>query len=660
MYGTRQTRRGREAMIPPLEFQQLFLLPRAIVVALVLALFTLGGCAGLDLPGTRSAKPSERLATERADAGNYADAARMYDVLASAETGPAADRLHLLAALNWLDAGSTETATTSFNRVPRFDVAPSLKTLWTLTEAALKVAAGDPTTALARLDNVANGDFSTAERVRFQAVRAQAYFALGDVAEAVGLLVRREIWLESEGAVIANHQLIWDGLRDSTQETLTAGAAAAEDRTVAGWIDLVLVTNPVRDSETRLQAAGNGWARRFPGHPANANFLPALLGEQPTLRTGAAERLALMLPLSGRQRSAANAIRDGFVAAYIADAAAFNAPTVRVYDTSPDGAILAYDRALSDGADVVVGPLRKTAVQEMALVEHLPVPLLALNRLPEAEYGPTGFYQFALAPEDEAISAARRAVALNERRAVALVPLGDWGERILANFRASLEAAGGRLLDYEYYDTAETDFSQQIQRVMQISASVARRNRVRNLVGQPLQYEPRRRQDIDFVFIAARPDNARALKPQLRFHYAGDLPVYATSAVYAEDGRSNTDLRGIRFPEIPWLIDTENQVEPSAETFSRYWRSEPQIARLYAMGIDAYRLVKTIFIDGNEAPLSGATGLLTVDHDGIVRRELSWAEFSRDSTVRLPDVEPAQPAAGDSPDELWPEVSGSD
>ena len=646
-------------MIPLLEFRQLFLLRRAVFVALFVPLLALSGCAGIDLPGMRSAEPSESLADSKADAGKYADAARMYDVLAAAETGPAADRLHLLAALNWLDAGEADPAAASFNRVPRYDVDPSLKTLWSLTEAALKTAAGDPTSALARLDNIANGEFSTAERIRYQAIRAQVHFAQGDVAQAVDLLVHREIWLESEGAVIANHQMIWDGLRASTQENLTAGVEATENRTVAGWIDLVLVTNPVRDSETRLQAAASSWGRRYPGHPAHANFLPALLGEQPALRTGAPERLALMLPLGGRQQSAANAIRDGFVAAYIADAAAFNAPTVRVYDTSPYGAILAYERAFSDGADVVIGPLRKTAVQEMALVEHLPVPLLALNRLPDDEYGPTGFYQFALAPEDEAISAARRAVALNERRAVALVPSGDWGNRILTNFRTGLESAGGQLLDYEYYDAAETDFSQQIQRVMQISASVARRNRVRNLVEQPLQYEPRRRQDIDFVFIAARPDNARALKPQLRFHYAGDLPVYATSAVFAEDGRSNRDLRGIRFPEIPWLIDTENQVEPSAETFSRFWRTEPQIARLYAMGIDAYRLVKAIFIDGTEAPLPGATGLLTVNHDGVVHRELSWAEFSDGSIVRMPDVEPALPGGEESADEVWPEVSGS-
>ena len=41
----------------------------------------------------------------------------------------------------------------------------------------------------------------------------------------------------------------------------------------------------------------------------------------------------------------------------------------------------------------------------------LPVPVLTLNYLPDEVAAPPALYQFALSPEDEAVSAAERAVA---------------------------------------------------------------------------------------------------------------------------------------------------------------------------------------------------------------------------------------------------------
>ena len=589
--------------------------------------------------------------------------ARIYEALGSGAAGDSSTRLYLLASLAWLDAGKTAEATAAYNRAGKTAGGPTTATLGVLAAAGLKVATGDADGGMNLLDTLAGDKLTLTERLRFQGTRGKALFALGKPGEATSMLVRREFWLESEHGVAANHQMIWDGLRAENTESLQSALDQTDDQTVAGWLALVLATNPARNNKNALRMAVNDWQRRFPGHAANNTFIPVLIDEDTGQISGSPQRIALLLPLNGRGRGAATAIRDGFVAAYVNSGPAMNGRRIQIYDTSAMGAIGTYNNAIAEGADLIVGPLTKTAVREIATAESLPIPVLALNHLPAADIGPANLFQFALAPEDEASEVARRAIASGEHRAVALVPIGDWGDRVLNSFANSLSANGGVVLDYETYDPNETDFSNPIKRVLQIGASVARRNRMRNLVDQPLQFEPRRRQDIDFIFLAATTSNARALKPSLRFHYAASLPVYATSTVYTEDGRNNKDLRGIMFPEIPWIIAPETAPRPSISDFSQYWRSQPQVARLHAMGIDAYGLIDAIFVNRMDEPVNGATGILTMSGDGRISRELGWATYDGEKAVRLPDLE--MPETGGEPplinthERPWPEASGS-
>ena len=470
----------------------------------LLALAALGACSALELPGAMPSRPTESRAAGYAEAGEYAAAADMYEGLARVAAPADAERLRLKAALQWLAAGDTTRAETNFASVVEPDTRSPLAVDWHLVHAGLQLAEGEAAAAIATLDAISTRELSLHQRLTYASRRASALFAEGKPADGTSYLTRRELWLESERDIIENHQAIWDGLRSVDNEALAEAIAVTRDPVVRGWLELVHSTNPVRSNPAMMNRVVAGWARSHAGHPANAFFVPALLGSEPESR-GAIESVALMLPLDGRERSAATAIRDGFVTAHLNDAPAFNAPEVRVYNTSTDGAIVTYNRAVEDGADIVVGPLTRTAVRELALAGTLPVPALALNRLPREDFAPSGMYQFALAPEDEASEVARRALASGHARAVALVPIGGWGERVLASFSESLNANGGYLLDYETYDPAETDYSAAIERVMQIRSSVQRRNRVRQLVGTALQYEPRRRADVDFIFIAASP-----------------------------------------------------------------------------------------------------------------------------------------------------------
>jgi outer membrane PBP1 activator LpoA protein len=219
------------------------------------------------------------------------------------------------------------------------------------------------------------------------------------------------------------------------------------------------------------------------------------------------------------------------------------------------------------------------------------------------------------------------------------------------------------------YTPGIQDFSDAIEDLMALSGSVRRYQRLRANLGGPLQFDPRRRQDSEFIFLAADAPAGRLLKSQLKFHYSGDLPVYSTSSINAMDGRSNSDLNGVMFADTPWIIAPQIWIQDLPPLYNEYWPGERRLGRLHAMGYDAYQLIAALFATrtGPMAELDGATGKLYIDDDGRIHRKLAWAQFQSGEAVALPDLEPTGgpiqdvsddaelllPDAAD--DEAWPE-----
>jgi outer membrane PBP1 activator LpoA protein len=333
-------------------------------------------------------------------------------------------------------------------------------------------------------------------------------------------------------------------------------------------------------------------------------------------------------------------VQNGFLGAYFASAGGLDdRQSIRVYDVEAEGGpSAAYTSAVEDGAEFVVGPLLRDHVTELANDILVPVPVLTLNYLPDETLPPPGLFQFALAPEDEAVSAAIRALEDGHRTAVALVPNSNWGRRLLAAFATEFEARGGTLLDYRSFTAESPDYSRTIEELMGLAGSVTRYQRMRANIGSPLQFDPRRRQDVDFIFLAADGAAGRLLKSQLKFHYSGDLPVYSTSSIYAMDGRSNSDLNGIRFADTPWIIAPQSWIRYLPDLYREYWPEERRLGRLHAMGYDAYHLVAPLFAarNGTMPEIDGATGMLYLDGSGRVHRRLAWAEFRGGVPVPVP------------------------
>ena len=513
-----------------------------------------------------------------------------------------------------------------------------------LLQAELALAEEKPLAALQALPPAGQIRDATLA-LRAEQNRAQALFLMGDAVGATQVLVQRERLTSDPVLRSANRELLWNGLRTSDLDTAAGLRLAQADKISRGWVDLAVLSRSVWLDARALQTQLDQWRAQYPAHPA-AERAAGIQIAPPAASRKTLQSVALLLPLSGTYKDTAEAIRDGFFAAYYR--AGTSRPAARVYDTgaTPDTLLAAYREALDDGAEFIVGPLKREDVTALADSGRQPVPLLALNYLDENRPAPFNFFQWGLAPEDEARQAAERAVIDRQFRAVTLVPDSEWGSRVQGAFQKRLEALGGKVVSARSYASDSKDHSEAIRELLVLDKSEERHRALTSTLGVKSEFEPRRRADVDLVFIAARPDHAQLLGPQLRFHRTGDLPIYATSLIY--DGEAPAaDLNGLRFCDMPWMLTPDsppgNKGNDWAALRSQLRTLFPtrgrDTTRLLALGYDAYTLM-SLLDSGQLTPGSffpAGSGTLSLREDGVITRGLVCAEI-KNGVVRPLDV----------------------
>ena len=600
-----------------------------------ITMLLLAGCAPLQQQVDTPVTPT--VARQKAAQGDHEAASRAYLDLALGATGMQRERYLIFAAGELFIANDIENANRILSQVGT-DVNPQNLDVWAEVTALIRLSEGNPQAALDALNRVsATPDPGAAARIL--RLRADALFRLNRPEAAVATLLQREALLRPRD-VSNNHRLIWSGMQQ-TGAYLPQQPSGRGDPVLAGWLELGAIAYRERASVSSMRSGIEAWRARNPQHPASRALVDEILANLQSF-SQFPERVAVLLPLSGEQQGIGESIRDGMLAAHFALSADSARPQLRFFDTARSGAEAAFQQAVLGGADFVVGPLFKQEIAGVAkLAETSAIPTLALNYAADDFIAPPAFYQFALAPEDEARGVAIRATDEGMYNAVALVPASDWGERVLDAFASELQARGGKLLAARAYPPDAPDFSASIQEILLLDESYARRKRLAANIGKQLEFEPRRRQDVDLVFVAANASVAKLIRPQLKFHYAGDIPTFATSAVYLPGSSDNSDLDGIAFPDIPWLLNPGKTLAQDQATLQRHWGAGTlRRARFYAMGYDAYHL--TSVLNGRAATgttaMEGKTGNLYMDEQGRLHRELDWARMERGRPRALPDI----------------------
>ncbi|WP_324731685.1 penicillin-binding protein activator [Pseudomonas paeninsulae] len=522
-------------------------------------------------------------------------------------------------------------------QVPLSSLKPAQQIFASTLAAELALAREKPKAALEALSHPSLerlGELPIEQQVRTQLARANALQADGQILAAARERVYIAPLLISGETATGNHETIWSLVSSLPSEQLQSNDGAD----LAGWLGLAQAAKTPGTLQQQ-QTAIDDWLAQHPQHPAALQLPPALRKLQ-ELSSQPLQEIALLLPQEGPLAAVARALRDGFLAAhYQAQQAGQNPPNIQLYDSSRMASLDEfYRQAQAAGVQLVIGPLEKPLVKQLGDREQLPITTLALNYSDPGQEGPVQLFQFGLAAEDEAREAARRAWADGMRSAAALVPRGDWGDRVLDAFRQSWQAQGGTLIAAEHVDQP-VELARQIAELFQLRESEARSKHLKNTLGTAVAGQPSRRQDIDFIFLAATPQQAQQIKPILAFQYAGDVPVYATSHLFTgnHSDAQYHDLNGIRFCETPWLLNVNDPVRQQVE--SQWPQAGGSLGRLYAMGADAYLLAPRLsqLKALPDTRIDGLSGSLSLNPAQRIERQLPWAEFRDGRVERLPD-----------------------
>jgi outer membrane PBP1 activator LpoA protein len=554
--------------------------------------------------------------------GKHAEAAQTYAQLASQRPDDH-DSYELLSAEQWVAANNIAAAKQAFGTVSA-EARTKMATPRALVAAEIAYAENDGARAIHELDQIPVP--SAADQAQnYWWIRGRSSFLTGHPVEGTRALVERERYLTDTASLHDNREELLARVRTAAEQRQPLKPPPKTDPVVAGWLELGPVSVEMQRNPLHSAADLAVWQRAYPQHPAD----DVVLGTPQAPASVAAElpnQIALLLPLSGRAEAVGDAVRDGFIAAYLQQDAA-SRPRLKLYDVASQSISVAYTQAINDGAAFVVGPLTKDDVAAIAPLSNGRTPVLALNFLGDATAAPKNFYQFALLPEDEARIVARRVVADGRMDGVAIVPTGEWGARVAAAFNDELKLLGGHLLDSQRYDPSQADFADTIKTVMQVR-SVKLDHKLEK--GEKPE-APIHRTDAAFIFVAASsPAPARLILPQLRFHYCGDVPVYSTSDAFIPDPAANGEIDGLYFPDMPWMVSNDPVTAQIRDSVRAAWpASTARRDRLYAFGFDAYRLVPALRANPptqtNE--IAGVTGRLHVDVSNHVRRDLDWAQI---------------------------------
>lgn len=607
-------------------------LPHLIAIAMLAVV--LASCAAR--PPREDLEAQERQALALLAEGRPAEAGALYMQLAERAAPPEAERLRLKAIEAVLTPATLDLARSYLGRLDERALDTTDLARSRLARARLQLLEGRPALALETLPTLLPGLPRELE-IRIRRTGAEASAQAGMPREAAEQRLVLDALLASAEERAANQDALWADLSQATSYDLFSWSAQATSGLLKGWLDLAYIAKTTPPKSAALETQLARWLQAYPQHPASPRMLERLRGQWKEYETYPTD-IAVLLPLTGKFAAVAEAVLNGVLAAYYADVDETNRPTLRVYDIGerPTDVWSHYSRAVQDGAQFVIGPLDKAAVGVLGRMENLPAPVLALNYGDEETApSPEGLYQFGLLPEDEARQVAERISLAGHGHAVAFVPEGEWGARILATFKERFELLGGQVLAAERYTGGSgTDYSAAILRAFGLNESETRHRQVRTTIKEDVKFEPRRRQDVDVVFIAGSPRQARSLKPQLEFHRATGLPVYATSHAYSgiPDPRSDRDLNGLIYCDMPWVLPQATRGAALREqTESTLPEANRQFVRLVALGVDAYRIVpylKRLAAQPHER-FEGVTGNVRVDEQRRLHRDLNWARFER-------------------------------
>ena len=608
-----------------------------VLSLLNLTVLSLTGCdPQTSKPDTDVPAPEANLhARELYQAGNFYAAAEEYLALAKADPNNAI-RYQLGATDALIKDQKIDQAQQIIDLLPQEKLSDVQKILKNTYSAQILLAKDDPEAAYTLINIDLPADTPRPVLAKYHETRATILHRKNEYFAAAKERILLNSYLDDAQVISENYQSLWQNLSRLSPDELDA-YRSDNPGILTSWLELAIISKTMLQNTADLESAVITWQQRYPDHPALYNIIPDIidisrqLAKQPI-------QVALLLPFTGKYSDASIAIREGFLAAWYESRD--DKPIIKIYSTDADNVVEAYEQAIAEGAEFIVGPLQKSAISN--LIEHgeIKVTTLVLNQY-DGELDTANNFnmsalpaiiQFGLSPEEEAKQVAERAWFDGHARAISITTKDERGRRINDAFVSHWRELGGTILGHVKLGHDIKELANPIRSALNIDQSKQRSKALRSRLQRSLKTETRRRQDVDLIFMAVPPMTARQLVPQLRYYGTEDVALYSISNIYTGiiNTRADNDINGVLFIDMPWIIDPENEYSPLNRMIERYRKpAHSAYKRLYAFGIDAYRLIPRIaeLILQPSRQFEGKTGYIKLDEEGRVHRRLIWARF---------------------------------
>ena len=560
------------------------------------------------------------------------------------------------------------------------------------------ISAAEARLALAKPTNPAQGS-------RLALLRARIHAARSDDAAASSTLVAaaQEAATGGDGARTLV-EAAWRYAQLVPGHRLSAWLRQAEDPSERAWWQLIQAFNEALTAQQQ-QTAWDHWRTRHPEHVA-ARFHPSALVD---IDPGPA-RIALLLPFSGLLANAGETVRDGFLSAYFVSAAPSRQSIHVYDTAAASVATLYRQALEDGADAIVGPLSKQNAADMWALDPTVPTLTLNTVTARDQERSHPIQFALTVEDEARAIAKRvvadghRRVIVLRSGEnwtARAFTVLSDhlaWNNRIPGSpatrvdcsmggergragafsrgargdtpRRGEAEGDGcgalssssqpGSRLDELPADMApvETqlvrsgvflegaDITSVVGETLLIEASKQRHLHLERMAGEEVEFTPRRRQDVDAVIALIEGGQLASLKPALAFHFASDLPIYASSQA-GRDVPNHDDLERLRICDMPWRLYPPPMKAELREAFPN---NRGTADALFAFGLDAYRLVNQMsrLTASTDSRIMGSTGILQLAPDGVIRREPVWALVEDGRFVPLAPDMASPPRARDA------------
>lgn len=498
---------------------------------------------------------------------------------------------------------------------------------WQLARAQLSFNQQQYQAVLSRLSFPTDWRLDPRQWQKYYQLRADSLLALDRAFDAnrelVGLY---EHSTSQQQSIIA--QQIWQNFDEYSSSAITTLTTASDEEILDGWLQLAIYVKTLGSDLPQLKNTLEQWLKENASHPA-ARYTPQTISDILALDLVKPTHTALLLPLSGRFAKQAELIRDGFIMAMMNDPQRDPNATLTILDTNTES-LESVDATLAEKqVDFVVGPLVKSDIEKLQTFQKKrgqAIPTLALNIPDKIEPSSTTCY-LTLSPEQEVAQAAKYLFSQGYRYPLILAPQGSYGDRVVEAFNQEWRQYSTNKVAVNLFGD-KRQLQRNINNVFGLQASQQNIAQMNSLLGISLESQPRSRRDIDAVYITAGIADLTLIKPFIEVAINPDTrpPKLFSNSNSNSGGRQFEDLTGITYSDIPLLIESGNPVATQA---AELWpRTSNADRRLQALGMDAYQLMLELpqmnAVKGYT--ISGQTGVLGIDQNCIVQREISWAE----------------------------------